>query len=209
MKTQSFLLLTIISCICIILTSGKPTSSINLKRTQIGNQIWSIENLNVSIFGNGDIIPEAKSKVAWEKACKEGRPAWCYYNESQSNGDKYGKLYNWYAVHDVRGLAPKGWHIPTYAEFGTLINYLGKEAGNKMKMGPEWNGNNNSGFSALPSGFRNVDGTFADSGQHGYFWTSAEPDGKNALNFELSNSAEVTQVSSWKSEGLSCRLLKD
>jgi uncharacterized protein (TIGR02145 family) len=109
------------------------------KSVKIGNQTWMAENLNVSTFRNGDPIPEAKTNEAWEKAGKDGRPAWCYYENDPKNAAKYGKLYNWYAVNDSRGLAPIGWHIPTDTEWSTLDNQLGDDAGKKMKSTSGWN----------------------------------------------------------------------
>jgi uncharacterized protein (TIGR02145 family) len=98
------------------------------------------ENLNVSTFRNGDPITETKTQEEWEKAGKEGKPAWCYYDNDPKNGAKYGKLYNWYAVNDPRGLAPAGWHIPTDTEWITLGDQLGNDAGKKMKSTSGWNG---------------------------------------------------------------------
>jgi len=86
-------------------TSDAPT-------VNIGTQTWMAKNLNVSIFANGDPIPEVKTNEEWKKAAEEKKPAWCYYENDPANGAIYGKLYNWYAVSDPRGLAPKGWHIP-------------------------------------------------------------------------------------------------
>ena len=70
------------------------------KTVTIGEQTWMAENLNVSKFRNGDEIPEAKTNEEWIKAGNEGKPAWCYYENIPANGEKYGKLYNWYAVTD-------------------------------------------------------------------------------------------------------------
>jgi len=102
---------------------------------KIGNQVWMAENLNVEKFRNGDPIPEAKTDEEWEKAGKNEEPAWCYYDNDPSNGTKYGKLYNWYAVNDPRGLAPEGWKISSDEEWSVLSTYLGGEevAGGKMK----------------------------------------------------------------------------
>ena len=82
---------------------------------------WMPKNLTTSTFRNGDSIPEVKVDKEWFEAAKEGRPAWCYYNNDPANGKTYGKLYNWYAVNDARGLAPKGWHIPTDREWQILV----------------------------------------------------------------------------------------
>jgi len=96
------------------------------------------ENLNVATFRNGDPIPEAKTNEEWKKAGENKQPAWCYYDNDPKNGAKYGKLYNWYAVSDPRGLAPNGWHVPTDAEWTILTDYLGNDAGKKMKSNSGW-----------------------------------------------------------------------
>ena len=106
--------------------------------------------------------------------------AWCYYGNKTANGTKYGKLYNWYAVCDPRGLAPNGYHIPTDNEWTILTDYLGGEsvAGTKMKSTSGWdndgNGTNTSGFAGLPGGFRTKDGDFYDIGAYAYWWSSSE-----------------------------------
>ena len=79
---------------------------------KIGNQIWMVKNLNVETFRNGDHIHEAKTLEEWKIAGENQKPAFCYYNNDPKNGTIYGKLYNWYAVNDPRGLAPAGYHIP-------------------------------------------------------------------------------------------------
>jgi uncharacterized protein (TIGR02145 family) len=121
------------------------------KSVKIGNQTWMTENLNVERFRNGDLIPQAKTNVEWEKAGKEGKPAWCYYDNDPKNGAKYGKLYNWYAVNDPRGLAPIGWHIPTDTEWTTLDNQLGDDAGKKMKSTSGWNSYTSGGSKTCPN----------------------------------------------------------
>jgi uncharacterized protein (TIGR02145 family) len=73
-----------------------PSFSQTLKTVLIGDQVWMAENLNVSAFRNGDPIPEAKSAKEWEEAGKKGLPAWCCYESDRGNGEKYGKLYNFY-----------------------------------------------------------------------------------------------------------------
>jgi uncharacterized protein (TIGR02145 family) len=120
-------------------TTSKVTKTGSFKSVKIGNQIWMAENLNVSTFSNGDPIPEAKTNQEWKKAGDDGKPAWCYYDNDTSNGRIYGKLYNWYAVNDPRGLAPLGWHIPTEKEWIIIQNYLGIDAGKKMKSTSGWN----------------------------------------------------------------------
>jgi uncharacterized protein (TIGR02145 family) len=86
----------------------------NYATVTIGTQVWMTKNLDVDRYRNGDIIPEVKDSIAWANL-KTG--AWCYYNNDPELGKIYGKLYNWYAVNDPRGLAPAGYHIPTDAEW--------------------------------------------------------------------------------------------
>jgi len=107
----------------------------------IGTQVWMTKNLNVSTFRNGEPIPQAKTGEEWEKAGQNKQPAWCYYENDLANGAKYGKLYNWYAVIDSRGLAPEGYHIPSDAEWTKLTDFLGGEkvVGTKMKSKSGWN----------------------------------------------------------------------
>ena len=93
----------------------------------IGTQVWMTKNLDLATFRNGDPIPEAKTDEEWEKAGENKQPAWCYYDNDPANGAKYGKLYNWYAVIDSRGLAPVGYHIPSDADWTKLNDFLGGE----------------------------------------------------------------------------------
>ncbi|MBM3416347.1 MAG: hypothetical protein FJY20_07845 [Bacteroidetes bacterium] len=144
----------------------------------IGNQVWMAENLNVDKFRNGDPIPHAKTAEEWTKAGQNKQPAWCYYDNNPANGAKYGGLYNWYAVNDPRGLAPRGWHIPSDDEWTVLTDYLGGEdvAGTKMKSTSGWeengNGTNSSGFNGLPGGLRGGNGSFSSVGKFGGWWSS-------------------------------------
>ncbi len=119
----------------------------------IGSQTWTTKNLDVATFRNGDLIPEAKTDEEWEAAGENKQPAWCYYENNTANGIKYGKLYNWYAVVDTRGLAPAGYHIPTDDEWTVLSTYLGGEAvaGKKMKSTSGWNSYTTGGSKTCPN----------------------------------------------------------
>jgi uncharacterized protein (TIGR02145 family) len=114
-------------------------------KKQIGTQMWMMENLNTDTFQNGDLIMEAKTWFEWNFANIHCQPAYCYFNNDVKNGLKYGKLYNWYAVNDSRGLAPVGWHIPSYNEWNVLFEEIG---GVSELNKPEW------GFLRLANGFR-------------------------------------------------------
>jgi len=120
------------------------------KTVTIGTQVWMKENLNVSSFRNGDPIPEAKTDEEWKAAGDAKQPAWCYYDNDPNNGAKYGKLYNWYAVNDSRGLAPVGYHVPTDEEWSVLIGFLGDDAGKKMKSTSGWKPHEYGGFKTCP-----------------------------------------------------------
>jgi uncharacterized protein (TIGR02145 family) len=188
----------------------------DIPTVKIGNQVWMTKNLNVSTFRNGDVIPQAKTQGEWEAYAKTGEPAWCYYDNNPANGDKYGKLYNWYAVNDRRGLAPKGFHVPTDNEWTVLTDYLGGAdiAGYKMKTRSGWynegNGTNISGFSGLPGGFRYDDGTFSIDGCLGGWWSSSE--GSTALAWLRGlgfRYGKVGRSSLNEGNGLSVRCLRD
>jgi len=128
-----------------------------------------------------------------------------------------GKLYNWYAVNDIRGLAPKGCHIATYNDWAGVIGHFGgdKEAGSKMKSSVGWekegNGHDTTGFSVLPAGYRFFqDGEFLYQGKYGLFWTSSAKDVTNAWIFFLNAAnAQATSVYYDKGCGMSCRYIKD
>ncbi len=124
----------------------------------LGEQTWFGENLNVSKFKNGDEIPEAVTMEEWDTAGQEGNPAWCYFNNDPKNGEIYGKLYNWHAVNDPRGLAPKGTHVPNIEEWNTLVGLLGENAAQHLKSTKGWhessNGTNKSMMNFLPGGYR-------------------------------------------------------
>ena len=174
------------------------------------------KNLDVSTFRNGDPILQAKTKEEWEKAGENKQPAWCYYENNAANGKKYGKLYNYFAVKDPRGLAPIGFHIPLDNEWSILTDYLGGEevAGKKMKSTIGWpengNGNNSSKFLGLPGGSRNGSGAFINIGKFGYFWSSSEHNTINGFDRNLGYSYDFTgRYGVAKVEGLSVRCLKD
>ena len=152
------------------------------QQVKIGSQIWMAENLKVDKFLNGDLIPEAKTSEEWIKAGKEYKPAWCCYENKPENGLVFGKLYNWWAIRDVRNIAPEGWLIPKIEDWIELINYLGGEAiaGKKLKSKIGWpnnkNGTNDVNFNGLPGGSRDENGKFWDFFDRGMFWSITNND---------------------------------
>ncbi len=200
----------------IVKFNAKLNGSSSIKSITIGNQTWMAENLDVSAFKNGDPIPEAKTKEEWLKACIAKKAVWCYYNNDPANGKKFGKLYNWYAVKDSRGLAPAGWHIPKEAEWDALIYKLGGKdvAAKKMKSTGGWknggNGTNESGFNALPGSFRDPYSTFYEMGSSGYWWSSSEfITGTAGYGFEIEGGYSMISKNIYEKDGLSVRCLKD
>jgi uncharacterized protein (TIGR02145 family) len=186
-----------------------------IEEIEIGDQVWMKFNLNISSFRNGEPIKEAKTDEEWEEAGRNKQPAWCYYNNDPANGKKYGKLYNWFAVNDSRGLAPEGWHIPNNKEWTRLMNRFGGEsdAGIKLKSTYGWigngNGDNESGFTGLPAGYR-LDGTLHDVGYIGTWWSSSENDSTSAgARLLTCHNGFATTYHCDKEDGNSVRCLKD
>jgi uncharacterized protein (TIGR02145 family) len=187
------------------------------KTVTIGTQTWMAENLRTTKYNDGTVIPNITDDAEWE-ALKTG--AYCNYNYTKSTDTiaTYGRLYNWYAVN-TRKLAPAGWHVPTDAEWATLIDYLGGigVAGGKLKETgiKHWNSSNSetineSGFTALPNGFCTDIGTFYDFGWSGFWWSASEanPDKARTLYVSLHYSDVFSSIGS-KNGGISVRCVKD
>jgi len=144
------------------------------KTVKIGDAEWMAENLKTSKFQNGEIIPNAKPMQEWYDAVYNKKSGWCSYLQEDSMNTKYGKLYNYTAVKDSRGVCPTGWHVSTDEDWDKMMAYLGADALDKIKSSSGWrdgkNGTNASGFNALPGGFRAHKGDFDRKGDGGYWW---------------------------------------
>ncbi len=182
----------------------------------ICNQTWMKKNLDVSFYKNGDTIPQVTNPSEWANLTTG---AWCWYNnDSALYATTYGKLYNWYAVNDPRGLAPAGWHIPSDTEWTILSNCVGGDliAGSALKeSGPgHWgafntDANNSSGFTALPGGGCNYSGSFSINSA-GFWWSASEHSNTEAMNRMLfGTSPNFLNTYSAKNFGFSVRCLKD
>lgn len=190
----------------------------SIHTVKIGSQTWMTTNLNVTTFRNGDPIYEAQSVEEWERCGKKKIPAWCWYDNDPKTDKKTGKLYNWYAVNDPRGLTPVGYHVPSESDWNTLVNHLGGEldAAPKMRLGKEWGDSttvvhSKTNFAAVPSGWRltSPEGTAFTS--EGAYWWSASP---LSLKFAWTRyvvffSREVKSYCYPKSSGLAVRCIKD
>ena len=208
-----------------------PVASITV---QIGTQHWMKKNLDVSNYRNGDLIRQATSNADWLDAGNKKEGAWCYYNNDPILGAIYGKIYNWYAVNDPRGLAPVGYHVPSDAEWTTLDNFLksnnqfwcsnnslniGKSlssttrwntSANSCAIGKDLNLNNTTGFTALPGGQRLANGNFLDLNTYGAWWSSTSNSATNATYSYLYNyDSRFFKTLNNKAIGYSVRCLKD
>ena len=193
---------------CVILPS--------IPSVQIGNQTWTLKNLAIATYPNGDPVREVQDNTAWFNL-KTG--AWCYYANNTANGIIYGKLYNWYAVNDPRGLAPIGFHIPSDAEWTNLTTYLGGEpiAGGKMKeagtshwLSPNTGATNSSGFAGLPGGLRDGHVNFHEIGAFGGWWSSLGNSQGDAWARGLSSVDGIVLTGETdKIKGFSVRCVKD
>jgi uncharacterized protein (TIGR02145 family) len=184
---------------------------------KIGTQTWTVENLKTTHYNDGTAIPNVTNTSSWANLTTE---AYCWYdNNSVTNKKTYGALYNWYAVNTGR-LAPKGWHMPTDAEWDTLAEYLGgasvaggalKDTGTVYWESPNTGATNSSGFSALPGGYRLYYGRFLDVGYSSYWWSATAIDASYAYGryLLLCNFSTLFRYYDYKSCGFSVRLVKD
>lgn len=183
----------------------------------IGTQVWMAENLRVTHYRDGTAIPNVTDDGVWSGLTTG---AYCWYDNDQWAGGKFGTLYNWYAVDHSSGLCPEGWHVPSHAEWTTLTTCLGGtfQAGGKMKsVSALWAyplnapvAINNSGFSGLPGGRRDFSGTFYGLGDTGFWWSSTESSPGNGW-FRYLNSEDpgLYEFDNPKYFGSSVRCLRD
>lgn len=181
-------------------------------------KVWMVENLKTTKYRNGDPIPNVTDNTKWGgNLTTEG--AYCWYNNDISNKTTYGALYNWYAVTDSRNISPTGWHVATEADYRNLINFLGgasltggklKEEGTTHWTSPNTGANNSTGFSGLPGGVRNPDGTFGSIGNVGNWWSSGKYNSTYAWKSQLVYNSSILYIGniSMKS-GFSVRCVKD
>ncbi len=202
------------------------------KAIKIGKQIWMAENLKVKHYSNGDPIPEIADNQDWLDIGNNQEGAWCYYDNNPINDHSLGKLYNWYAVADERGICPSGWHVPSDSDWMILENYLGlphnetktvgirgrrqnvggqlKDTGTSHWISPNTRATNLSGFSGLPSGGRKANGVYYLGGFMGEWWTSTENEINSAfyraLGFDI---GEIARAYALKHHGMAVRCVKD
>jgi uncharacterized protein (TIGR02145 family) len=210
---------------------------------QIGTQCWTKENLRVTKYNDGTSIPLDNS--GGSTGNDDDVQTWSgqttgaytiYGNESSTgtNATNYGFLYNWYAAAGIianggsptKNICPAGWHVPSDTEWTTLTNFLGSNAGGKMKSTvtqpttggwntPNIDATNESGFSALPGGYRygEAGGPFRDIRNFAFFWSATEFDNGLGLyglaRIQGRNSGYVGPSFEARQNGISVRCLKD
>ncbi|MBU0713276.1 PEGA domain-containing protein [bacterium] len=216
-----------------IVTFGEEVTDIDgnvYKTVKIGDQWWMAENLKVTHYRNGDAIPNVTGDTEWSNLTTG---AYCNYNNDDNNAtnaDTYGRLYNWYAVNDSRNIAPTGWHVPSDEEWKELEMYLGmsqsdadatgvrgtdeggklKETGTNHWSSPNTDATNESGFAALPGGYRGFYGSVYYMGNYAYFWSSTESEGGSAWGRRLNYSnSDVYRYYFSKQYGFSVRCVRD
>lgn len=193
------------------------------KTILINKQIWMAEDLKVTHYPDGTVIPNITDNNVWSNLT-EADKAYCFYN-NDPNSD-YGALYTWAAVmsgeeasgtypSNVQGVCPDGWHIPSYDEWRNLIyNHSGKElkeAGNYHWYSPSY-ATNESGFTALPGGKRLNDGSFNQKGYLGRWWTSSIYDSPYPYSFYMVNNDNYihsVEILENVNTGLSVRCIKN
>lgn len=184
----------------------------------IGTQVWMAENLKTTKFRNGDLIGTTAPATLDISSETTAEYQWAY-NGDESNVTAYGRLYTRDAVTDSRNVCPTGWHVPSDAEWTALTDYLGGEnvAGGKLKetnfthwLSPNRDATNETGFTALPDGWRGNYGGFYDIGSRGSWWSSSEYDTDGAWFLGLgSEFGNGYSSNGFKWFGLSVRCLKD
>ena len=166
----------------------------------IGTQVWTVENLHVTKYQNGDPIENLVDDGSWNLT---ELGAYCDYDNDQANSNTYGRLYNWFAASDPRNIAPKGWRVATYDDYLILIDYLGGFTVAEEKM-------INEGFKALPGGKRNRDGNFFDIDVIPYFWTSTEyHEGSAWARFLSLDGGDLNIITLSKNYGFSVRCVRE
>jgi len=201
---------------------------------KIGTQEWMVENLKTTKYRNGEVIGTTTPANKYISDEIDPKYQWSY-NGDESNASKYGRLYTWYAVNDIRNIAPAGWHVPTDAEWTTLENYLiangynydGTTTGNKIakslaattlwntytmvgSIGNDLTKNNTSGFAGLPGGYRANYGPFWNIGDYGCWWSSAEYSSGYALGRGLGiDWGNINGLIYYKQDGFSVRCVRD
>jgi uncharacterized protein (TIGR02145 family) len=192
------------------------TITITVPDKSKAEQIWMAENLKTTKYNNGTDIPLVTGNSEWTALSS---PAYCWYdNDENANRDIYGALYNWFAVN-TGNLCPDGWHVPTIDEWETLTGNPGydntfsdkmREVGAAHWITPNDAATNETGFTALPAGYRNESlGTFGTKGYNAYWWSTTAASGISSWDIEINTNSYVRSYNYQNKYGLSVRCLQD
>ncbi len=185
---------------------------------KIGSQTWMAENLRTHKYQDGSIIPQILSYSQWQNL---NTGAWSWYDLDSAFEVTYGKLYNWYAVTDSSGLCPTNWHVPSFDDWKILEDYATaascaglqgnlKEAGFDHWNPPNGQATDETGFTGLPGGVRQVAGDFEDLGEIGKWWSSTQLFSSSAWSAKLNRSdGELFLYDESFKRGFSVRCIKD
>ena len=188
-------------------------SAQELETIQIGYQTWMQKNLDEERFRNGDVIPEVTNWEEWMRAGENEKPAWCYFDNDSILGQKHGKLYNWYAVMDPRGLSPVGFHVPNKDEWEILFKtFEDATLTDGIDFWLDDVQNDHKGFRAIPSGGRFHEAAvefFYYLNIKAWWWTTSDMDKNEAycVNYDVKYDVQIFDY--YKDVGISVRCIKD
>lgn len=204
-----------------------------IESVTIGDQIWMLENLDVQTFNNGDPIPLIENDTDWKNQSPIfiGKPnaASCFYNNVNDTTIPYGRLYNWHAIVDPRGLAPTGWRIATVQDWEALFSFLGDNFYESIIDSTYWNPKktlwldklfgyklpekqftNASGLNILPGGMRDEQGSFTGLKDRAFFWCASENTiTGDPYHLEIDGYTKSYNSSYRTGEGFSVRCIKN
>ncbi len=188
-------------------------SAQELETIQIGYQTWMQKNLDEERFRNGDVIPEVTNWEEWMRAGENEKPAWCYFDNDSILGQKHGKLYNWYAVMDPRGLSPVGFHVPNKDEWEILFKtFEDATLTDGIDFWLDDVQNDHKGFRAIPSGGRFHEAAvefFYYLNIEAWWWTTSDMDKNVAYCVNYDVKYDVLIFDYYKDVGISVRCIKD
>jgi uncharacterized protein (TIGR02145 family) len=201
------------------LTFVKDIEANTYKVVTIGNQCWMADNLRTTSYNDGTAIPNIDMNTSWDTVVT---PAFAWYNDNMDGKITYGALYNWYVVdpssNGNKNVCPVGWHVPTEQDFGELINYLGgesvagiqlKEAGNVHFEEGNETATNESGFTAIPGGYR-VGISYYEKRYYAQYWTVTSVNTTQAKFVDIEYDGEYAYIlNQSKARGNSIRCVKD
>lgn len=190
--------------------------SLKYKVVRIGSQIWMAENLKAIKYNDGEQIPLVTDGAEW---INKYTPAYCWYdNDSSLYAQTFGAIYNWYTVNTEK-LSPIGWHIPSDDEWNEMVEYLGgdsiagsklKETGNLHWTDSNIDATNETGFSALPGGYRATDGNFYHIGLKEHWWTSTLFSSTHSVKIDINGENGIVNSGNGnKIGGVSIRCILD